>query len=285
MAALARDIGSPRSVPAIDKVLEEMKLEWLDVLGLREIAARRHGVSTPPPVLPSIEAETSDVAAPEVKRKNPRQPPPGEPIQTLNLIAGSAADIVWGIVEPKPMGVSYPELREEFAKSPQGRNVRGHERPYYAAVQRLKGGGHVQIYKSRLWATHHLRKFQADVAAGLVEDIEDKPRFHSKWTDAILDHLRQRKGEWVDTKEVAKHISGLPEFADCKDYFTPTADTLRNLKYRYAAVERKSNGSKGSVWRAVSGYVRPGTNGDIDGEESKKDRPAEADLHSAGRVH
>jgi hypothetical protein len=281
MAALARDIASPKSVQLIDKTLEDMREEWLDLLGLRKIAARRHGVTTPPPSLP-LDVASPEVVAPEVHRKNARRPPPSEPVKDLNLVAGSAADVAWKIIESRPMGITYAEMNEEYAKSPIGKNGKGRSN-HYQSVQRLKDGGHVQVYKGRLWATHHLKKFQADVATGLKKDVEDQPKFTSRWPLAILSWLRSHN-ESVTTNQVFDHMKSLPEFSGCS--IQQVCNVLNNLAHKHGAVQRKAALAKGSRrktshWKAIANY-KAGENGIGNAE---MERPTEDDLLSVGRVH
>jgi hypothetical protein len=54
MSALMRDLHSSSSVAKADKMLELVGHEWLDLLGVREMAARRHGDTSPAPSMPTI---------------------------------------------------------------------------------------------------------------------------------------------------------------------------------------------------------------------------------------
>lgn len=61
MAALMRDLNSPVSVAKADKMLELIGHEYLDILGLREMAARRHGAIGPAPVLPAAPSRVASI--------------------------------------------------------------------------------------------------------------------------------------------------------------------------------------------------------------------------------
>ncbi len=52
LSELAADIASPRVIMAIDKAMEEIAQEWLDLSDLRKMAVRRHGESAPAPNAP-----------------------------------------------------------------------------------------------------------------------------------------------------------------------------------------------------------------------------------------
>lgn len=251
LAALIRDIGSPKSVPAIDKALEDIEQEWIDMLGVREIAARRHGVTSPPPAPRhwTCPACANRVSVPEVHRKNARQSPPTEPIKDLKLVAGSLAAFLWDLIESKPLGLTHHELREAFDASKHGADRTDGRGAHYQSLHRLKTSGHVRSWKGRIWATHHLMQFQADVAAGRVADIEDTPRFKSKWSAAILNHLRERD-EWIGTNDIAEYMSTLPDYADRKNILNQACAVLRTLHLR-GTIERKGDSAKGSSWRAV----------------------------------
>jgi hypothetical protein len=73
-AALAADIASPRVVAAIDKALEEIRQEWLDLSDLRKMAVRRHGEMGASPDAPCALTEASAkvglIAPPVGKNKN-----------------------------------------------------------------------------------------------------------------------------------------------------------------------------------------------------------------------
>ena len=58
MSALMRDLHNPTTVAKADKMLELIGHEWLDVLGVRDMAARRHSdTSTAPPMpVPPLES-------------------------------------------------------------------------------------------------------------------------------------------------------------------------------------------------------------------------------------
>jgi hypothetical protein len=169
-------------------------------------------------------------------------------MESLSLVAGSAADASWRIIEPRAMGITHAEMREEFGKTPAGQSARG-DRGYHQALQRLKSTGHVVVWKSRLWAHHRLEAFKRDVAANRVKDIEEQPRFHSIWQDVVLSFLREH-GDWVSVNRVTEHVSQQPGFEDQKNTFTMVCTALRGLNYRHKLVERKGQG-KGAVWRAV----------------------------------
>src|ERR1700760_4592672 len=64
MAQLAGDIANPKVVAACDKALQDIALEWRDVLGLRALAASRHGDTSAPPVAPAGEVGAGQVARP-----------------------------------------------------------------------------------------------------------------------------------------------------------------------------------------------------------------------------
>jgi hypothetical protein len=239
MAELLRDLTrSPASVAAIDEEIREA-LQALDMLyGLREIAAKAHGLTTPAP--------QSEVV---VKLKNQRQAPPTSPVQELRLVAGSSASVVFDILDRAGRGVSYEELREEYAKSDAGKSMLPHEKPYYYGVQRLKNSGHVVLYKSKLWASHHLKAFRDDVAAGRKQDMPDLPRFRGKWCEAVLAYLRER-GDWASTREIAAHLATLPEFKSNKDVFGQVCNAVSTLKHHHNMVERRG-ATKKSLWRIV----------------------------------
>jgi hypothetical protein len=250
LAALIRDIGSPKSVPAIDKALEDVGQEWIDMLGVREVAARRHGVTSPPPAPPwTCPVCANKVSVPEVHRKNARHSPPTEPVKDLKLVAGSLAAFLWDLIESKPLGISHHELREAFDNSKRGADRTDGRGAHYQSLHRLKTSGHVRSWKGRIWATHHLIQFQADVAAGRVQDIEEEPRFKSKWSSNILNHLRERD-EWISTHAVAEYMGTLPAYANRKNLLNQAAAVLRTLQLR-GTVERKGDSVKGSFWRAV----------------------------------
>ena len=148
------------SVAEIDAALNEMERRYSRLLRLREIAAEAEGVTESPPALPGHKNEPKSRTGPEVIRQRERQSPPTKPIKDLTLVTGSTADIVYGILDRAAGPVSYAELREEYMRSPAGKNMQPHEKPYYAGIQRLKEGGHVQIYKGRLFTWKHLEKFK-----------------------------------------------------------------------------------------------------------------------------
>jgi hypothetical protein len=242
-ADLAGDVGNPRVVEQIDEALREMIHDWLDLQALRARATERHNINTPAPSMPTT------INPPAVYVKNARQAPPTKPVTDgLNLVAGSAADACWRIIEPRAMGVTHAEMREEFGKTPAGQSARG-DRGYHQALQRLKSTGHVVVSKSRLWAHHRLEAFKRDVAAGRVKDIEEQPRFHGRWHAAVLSFLREH-GDWVSASNIAAHVSKQPGFEDQKNTFTMVCTALRGLNYRHKLVERKGQG-KGAVWRAI----------------------------------
>src|SRR5439155_19428829 len=130
-AALAADLKNQRVVAAIDAEMKEMIEDWLDLSFLRERAAQRHKVNSPPPAFPVDPA----VMAPSVYRKNSRQAPPTKPIQDLKLVNGSEADICWQIIEPRETGISTAEMRVEFASRIPGKS-------HHAGIQRLKNSRH-----------------------------------------------------------------------------------------------------------------------------------------------
>ena len=51
MSALTRELNSSSCVAKADKMLELIKHEWLDIRGVRDMAARRHGDTTPAPTM------------------------------------------------------------------------------------------------------------------------------------------------------------------------------------------------------------------------------------------
>jgi hypothetical protein len=56
MSALMRELNSSSAVARADKLLELIGHEWLDVLAVREMAARRHGDTSLPPAMPEVRA-------------------------------------------------------------------------------------------------------------------------------------------------------------------------------------------------------------------------------------
>lgn len=60
MSALTRDLNSSSAVFKADKLLELIGHEWLDVLAVRNMAARRHGDTSLPPAMPVAQTTESD---------------------------------------------------------------------------------------------------------------------------------------------------------------------------------------------------------------------------------
>jgi hypothetical protein len=85
MTALTAKIESPSVVGEIDKVLRDMRHEWLDMIGLRNSAVRRHGErggSPLPPVLPP-EYEARDNAPAAALDAEPKEQAPKMTIAML----------------------------------------------------------------------------------------------------------------------------------------------------------------------------------------------------------
>jgi hypothetical protein len=263
------------SVAEIDAALVEMAQERSVLMRLREAAAEAEGVTDPPPATSERDDQPALRAEPEVIRQRERQPPPTEPIKDLTLVKGSTADIVYGILDRAAGPVSYAELREEYMRSPAGKNMQPHEKPYYAGIQRLKDGGHVQIYKGRLFTWKHLKKFKEDVAAGRIRNLSEGRRFKSKWQDIILEHLRGYK-DWLRTADVVKYMESLPEFTDRKHTLSQVCVALRHLNARHKLVEKKGHG-KNARWRAIVMFSDDGTEAS-DGEAAPSENSSMEDL-------
>src|SRR4051812_5895425 len=77
MSWLASELHSASGVPKADKVLELIKHEWLDVLAIRDMAARRTGDSSPAPTMP----------APVLEQKSSVSSTPNEPELTWASLA------------------------------------------------------------------------------------------------------------------------------------------------------------------------------------------------------
>lgn len=78
MAALTAKIESPSVVGEIDKVLRDMRHEWLDMIGLRQSAVRRHGErggAPLPPVLPFEPEPAPNASAVEQVSKSEEHAP------------------------------------------------------------------------------------------------------------------------------------------------------------------------------------------------------------------
>jgi hypothetical protein len=100
MAALAAKIESPQVVAEIDKVLRDMRQEWLDMIDLRKSAVRRHGErgSAPPsPVTPMPESVVDSPAEGRV----------AEPAIQPN--AGLTLSELMGLYKSDPQS-AYPNL-------------------------------------------------------------------------------------------------------------------------------------------------------------------------------
>jgi hypothetical protein len=189
--------------------------------------------------------QTSATAGVITRRRH--SPYPTEPIKDLEVVEGSRAYEVHKILTEAGRPVNYHYIRDKFAETPLGKNMRPQDKPYYSGVQALKKIGHCVPYKRHLTTPDVLKKFKTDVAAGLVADIEELPRFNSRWSDAIAKYLKIRS-DWISSKEIADYLSTLPEFKHLKHTHVRTCTVLYNMQHKRGLVEKKGQG-KGAKWR------------------------------------
>jgi len=230
------------TVEEMDGALLELKRRYSRMYVIRQLKAQEDGITTPPPAPPFPDASRSDS---DVFRKNARISPPSSPIQDLTLISGSAADVVFKIVERYPRGLTTPILRDEYEKTELAKTAVPGTKPYYYGLHRLKMSGHVVTYKGKVFLHQHLEKFKEDVAAGRVPDIIEVRKLNSKWSVGVIEYLRSREQELVTFKEICDHIAAQPTFKDHKNVEQKVAVALNNLNHKYEIIEKiKVKGQK-----------------------------------------
>ena len=236
MTDMVRDLTrSPKTVEVIDKELAELAKTWTNLMALREIAAKAHGVTKQPPSMPTT-----------VITQRRHAPYPTEPRKDLEVREGSRAFVVHKILTDAGRPISYRELRERFAETELGRKMGPDDAPYYSGIQALKKNGHCRVYKGHLTTPDVLKQFQADVAAGRVADIEEAPRSRSLWAEGITKYLTER-GDWISSKEISEHLGAQPRFAKVKNTYVRTCFMLERL--RRLGLAEKSGEGKGTKWR------------------------------------
>lgn len=237
MAEAARDLmRSPKAVEDIDRELEQLSNTWTALMAMREAAAKVHGVTKAPPTLPTTVV---------TRRRNEAYPT--EPIKDLEVVEGSRAYFIHKILTDAGRPVSYRELEDEFSKTPAGVKKSPRDKPHYSGLQALKMKGHCVIYKGHITTPEILKRFKANVAAGVHPDIEERPRYNSLWADEIAKYLKARN-DWTSSKEVADHLSTLTPFTHLKDTHVRTCTVLYNMKNKRGLVEKRGQG-KGAKWR------------------------------------
>lgn len=103
MAALMRELSSPTSVATAVRLLEQIKLEFLDAQEGYKMAARRHGASEPPPSMPPVEMATVET---------PPKPDPKPPVLVAETPdptpapAGTPPAVPEPVVPEMPLGDS-----------------------------------------------------------------------------------------------------------------------------------------------------------------------------------
>jgi len=241
--------GSPEDIEFIKKGLSAYEKKvglWTAVLAEFE---RRNGRSHLIEATPQTFSGTGTLSAETVIKKRRLDPYPTSPTGPLTLITGSWTDVVYQALSKAGRPITYHELRDAVSKTELGRDMKPHEKPYYAGIQALKMKGYCVAYKGRVATPDTLKKYLEDVAAGRVESFDDVPRFNSRWGDAITHYLKAR-GDWVSSKEIADHLSTLPEFQGIKNVHQQACSVLSNQMYRRKIYERRGRAAS-AQWRFV----------------------------------
>jgi hypothetical protein len=247
---LAESLGD-FTVEELDAALLEIKRTWNRTYALRQLRAAEEGITTDPPSPPGASP------VPDIRMKGARVSPPTSPVNELMLIAGSATDVVYRILERYPQGIAYPMLRDEFEKTEYAKTAAPGTKPYHYGAQRLRTIGHAVAYKGRLFLHQHLEKFKEEVAAGRVPDLVEEKKLNSKWALAILEYLRSREKDLVQFKEICDHIRSLPAFKDNKNVAEQASVALNGLNIRHHLIEKIKIKGKTHLYRIKSNEAGP----------------------------
>jgi hypothetical protein len=262
-------LRSPDGVKLLDDGLAELVEEWTDLMSMRQIAAKKHGVLTPPPSLP-----VNTVAEPAVARKSVDEIAALRPFKARK---GSSVAALYELLDDAKTGITHDDLRELYSKL---ENVRK-KAPYYSAVEQLRKRGHCVGYKGRIFTPQNKFRFEQDVATGRALDIvEKKPtEIAGKWANNVLKYLRER-GDWASVAEITKHVTEMPDYSGSPNPHVQVCVALRNLRNKYGVVEKEGR-PPNSRWRA-----KPQGNGaahEAEENDSEIERATEGDLLSVAR--
>jgi hypothetical protein len=206
--------------------------------------ARKRGVPASP-----MEAQPSAEEAPH---------PPETPVpQTVDRkpVKGRHKEGTWtrtilDIVAPTIHPMAYSDLKSEILRTSFGDRLRQGDKAFYTGIDKLHGEGLIVRYKGHAFSPAGFKKFEADLAAGMVRDLHfANPSHESPMGEAITAMMKNRP-RGAQSGNIVWELRKNPDFAAALEK-NPTH--LYNVLKRLVSkgILRKTPGTKRYFYIAV----------------------------------